>query len=205
MHDDEIWRHIDAERADLADVLAGLTPEQWATPSLCDGWTVRDDAVQLTHSAANWSRLVFEVARSGFRFNDAVARAARADARTPDEVVATLHGMVGGRRRPPGIAVADPLVDVLVHGQDIVRPLGLERSMPVDAAVVAGRRVWEMGFPFRARTRFAGVELVADDADFHVGSGARVTGPMSELLLVLAGRQAGLAALSGPVPATACP
>jgi hypothetical protein len=60
-----------------------------------------------------------------------------------------------------------------------------------------------MGFPVRARKRFAGVELVADDADFRVGSGARVTGPMSEVLLALAGRTVGLDGLSGPIPAAA--
>src|ERR1700757_1526589 len=31
-----------AERADLAEFLAKLTPEQWATPSLCTKWTVKD-------------------------------------------------------------------------------------------------------------------------------------------------------------------
>ena len=31
-----------AERTDLADFLATLTPEQWEVPSLCDGWRVRD-------------------------------------------------------------------------------------------------------------------------------------------------------------------
>ena len=31
-----------AERADLADFLATLTREQWESPSLCEGWRVRD-------------------------------------------------------------------------------------------------------------------------------------------------------------------
>jgi len=34
------WPTIHAERAALADDLAGLSAEQWATPSLCQGWTV---------------------------------------------------------------------------------------------------------------------------------------------------------------------
>ncbi len=53
-------------------------------------------------------------------------------ASTPDEVVAALRAMVGGRRRPPGTAVADPLMDALVHGQDIAIPLGVERRMPTE-------------------------------------------------------------------------
>ena len=60
-----------------------------------------------------------------------------------------------------------------------------------------------MKFPFYARKRFAGVELVADDADFSVGSGKGVTGPISDIVLALAGRKAGLNGLSGPVPAAA--
>ena len=31
-----------AERADLADFLATLSPQQWDTPSLCAEWTVKD-------------------------------------------------------------------------------------------------------------------------------------------------------------------
>jgi uncharacterized protein (TIGR03083 family) len=30
------------ERADLADFLATLSPDQWDAPSLCAGWRVRD-------------------------------------------------------------------------------------------------------------------------------------------------------------------
>jgi uncharacterized protein (TIGR03083 family) len=201
--DDETWDYIDRQRADLAELLATLTGDQWAMPSLCAGWTVRDVAVHLTQSAASWPRLALEVVRSGFRFNHMVARAARHDTSTPEEVVATLRAMVGGRRRPPGTAVADPLIDVLVHGQDIAKPLGLQRRMPVDAAVIAGRRLWKMNFPFYAGKRFAGVQLVADDADFSVGSGQRVTGTMSDVVLALAGRKVGLDGLSGPVPAAA--
>jgi uncharacterized protein (TIGR03083 family) len=31
-----------AERADLAAFLATLTPQQWDTPTLCAGWSVKD-------------------------------------------------------------------------------------------------------------------------------------------------------------------
>ena len=44
------------------------------------------------------------------------------DQRKPEEITAALRAMVGGRRRPPGTAVADPLADVLVHGQDMRCP-----------------------------------------------------------------------------------
>ncbi len=30
------------ERLEFADFLAGLSPEQWDSPTLCAGWRVRD-------------------------------------------------------------------------------------------------------------------------------------------------------------------
>jgi uncharacterized protein (TIGR03083 family) len=203
MDADEIWRHIDQQRADLADFLDTLTDEQWSIPSLCAGWTVRDVVVHLTHSAASWPRMAWQVVRSGFRFNEAVARAAREDASTPEEVVATLRAMVGGRRRPPGTAVVDPLMDVLVHGQDIAIALGVDRAMPVVPAVAAAERLWDMGFPFNTRTRFRGLAFTATDAPFAVGAGQPVSGPIRDVVLVLAGRSPGLAGMSGDTTALA--
>jgi len=203
MDTDEIWRHIDQQRADLADFLDTLTDEQWATPSLCAGWTVRDVAVHVTHSASSWSRMAWQAVRSGFRFNEMVARAAREDPSTPGEVVATLRAMVGGRRRPPGTAVVDPLMDVLVHGQDIALALGADRAMPVVPAVAAAERLWGMGFPFNTSTRFQGLAFTATDAPFAAGAGHAVSGPIKDIVLVLAGRPAGVAGLSGDTAALA--
>lgn len=203
MNAEPTWRYIDRERAALADFLETLNPGQWQTPSLCAGWTVRDVAVHLTQSAASWPRMAFEAVRSGFRFNAMVERVAREDASTPEEIVATLRAMVGGRRRPPGTAVADPLMDLLVHGQDIAIPLGIDRSMPTDAALVAAARLWNMGFPFHARKRFSGVAFTATDAAFAVGSGSAVSGSLQDIVLVLAGRPAGLAGLTGDAAALA--
>jgi uncharacterized protein (TIGR03083 family) len=192
MDDSQIWSYIDEQRADLADFLDMLTPEQWETPSLCPGWTVRQVAAHITHSATNWGRLGFELLRAGLRFNALTLRMACADRRTPHEITASMRAMVGGRRRPPGTAVADPLMDVLVHGQDIAVPLGLERTMPIPAAVVAAQRVWEMGFPFNARKRFPDVTFTATDADFSVGSGEEVRAPIRDIVMALSGRQTGL-------------
>jgi uncharacterized protein (TIGR03083 family) len=192
MDDSQTWAYIDEQRADLADFLDTLTPEQWETPSLCPGWTVRQAAAHITQSSTNWGRLLFELLRSGFRFNALTLRMARDDQRKPEEITAALRAMVGGRRRPPGTAVADPLADVLVHGQDIAVPLGLPRTMPVPAAVIAAERLWKMGFPFNARKRFPNVTFTATDADFSVGDGNVVRGPIQDIVMTLSGRRAGL-------------
>lgn len=193
MDDTQIWDQIDEQRADLADFLDTLTPEQWRTPSLCQGWTVREVAAHVTQSATPWGKLTFELVRAGFRFNAVTLRMARDDRRTPDEITAGMREMVGGRRKPPGTATADPLMDVLVHGQDIAIPLGARRVMPVPAAAVAADRVWSMGFPFNARKQFPNVKFTATDVDFSVGEGDEVRAPIQEILMRLSGRQAGMA------------
>ena len=192
MDDSQIWAHIDEQRADLAGFLDTLAPEQWEAPSLCPGWTARHVAAHITHSTTNWAKLSLELLRSGLRFNALTLRMGREDQRKPEEITAAMRAMVGGRRRPPGTAVADPLMDVLVHGQDIAVPLGIERKMPIPAAVIAADRVWKMGFPFHARKRFPNVTFTATDADFSVGNGEQVRAPVQDILMTLSGRRAGL-------------
>lgn len=83
-------------------------------------------------------------------------------------------------------------MDVLVHGQDIAVPLGIERTMPTAHAVVVAERLWKMGFPFNARRRFPNVSFTATDADFSVGDGDVVRGPIQDIVMTLSGRRAGL-------------
>ncbi len=42
-----VFDDLEAEQDRLADILAGLSGAQWATPSLAPGWTVRDVVVHL--------------------------------------------------------------------------------------------------------------------------------------------------------------
>jgi uncharacterized protein (TIGR03083 family) len=200
MEGDEMWRHIDTQRVELADFLDTLSPQQWSTPSLCPDWTVRDVAAHVTQSTMSWWKFAVESVRSGFRFDSMASRLARADTRSPDEITAALRAVVGVRRKPPGTKIADPLMDVLVHEQDIATPLGITRTMPVEPAVAVAERLWEM---MSVRRRFPNVELMATDADFSVGSGERVSGAIADVVMALAGREVGLRKLSGPVPAAA--
>ncbi|SEH70515.1 TIGR03083 family protein [Mycolicibacterium rutilum] len=188
MDSDTVWRHIDEQRVHLADLLDALEPEQWSTPSLCEGWTVREVAAHITHSQLPKSTMVLALVRSGFRFNAMIHRAALQDKRSPRELIAALRAMPGSRKRPPGTSELDPLLDVLVHTQDIAVPLGIDRPMPVDAAVAAAGRVWNSGFPFNAQRRLRGVQLAATDADFRVGQGRLVEAPIREILMALTDR-----------------
>lgn len=199
MDRDEIWRSTHHERAALADLLDGLSLEQWAHPSLCPGWTVRDVAAHVISSPqARLRDVVAAMVRARGNFNRAMRDEARRAAQRPvEQIVADYRRLAGSRRRPPGTTVVDPLLDVLVHTQDIALPLGLSHPMPPSAARVAADRVWRIGFPFRARSRLAGLHLRATDVEWDAGDGALVEGPIEALLLVLTGRPAGLARLHG--------
>ena len=164
-----IWRTIDEQRNALADLLDTLTPEQWSTQSLCEGWTVRDVAVHITHSQLSAKELAFAALKSGFRFDAAVRRMATNDPKTPREITTRLRAMAGSRERLPMTTEVDPLMDILVHTQDICTPLGIDRPMPTTAAVAVAERLWHMKFPFNPRRDLPGYRFVATDARFAVG------------------------------------
>ena len=192
---DAVWAVVDRERRELADLLEGLSDEQWDVPSLCAGWRVRDVAAHLTLAHMGPGRAAVEAVRARGSFDAMVRDTALRRARAPrQELVLALRAMVGSRRRAPGISPLEPLLDVLVHGQDVTLPLGLQRAVPLDAATTVATRVWTADWPlsraFSARRRLQGLQLVADDVDWSVGDGPRVEGPVEALLLVLTGRTA---------------
>jgi len=190
-----------AERLGLADLLDDLDGDEWQAASLCGGWTMHHVAAHVTTSTRT---TLLDAIRGAIRARGSFDRMTDLEARdlaaryTPAQLVARLRETAGSDRRAPGAGPLDPLVDALVHGQDVARPLGRVREMPVAPAVAALDHVLASRF-YGARRRFRGVRLVATDADWSAGAGAdEVRGPVGDLLLVATGRPAGLRALSGP-------
>jgi uncharacterized protein (TIGR03083 family) len=203
MDENAVWTAIDAECARLADLLETLSEQEWCTPSLCDGWRVRDVAAHLALAHMSLTQASVALLRARGSFDRMVRDSARRHAAAPPkQVIAEIRSMVGSRLLAPGITHLEPLIDVLVHGQDIAVPLGRPHSMPVDAAATAADRVWTYRWPlstvFDARARLTGLELVATDTGWSVGHGARVEGPVEALVLLLTARTAALSRLSGP-------
>ena len=195
---DDVWRTIDAERLSLADLLDDLSPAEWTAPSLCDAWRVRDVAAHLTLAHMGPGAALVGAVRARGSFDRMIRDTAlRVGLLPTDEYGRRIRAMEGSRRRAPVVSPLEPLIDVLVHGQDIAVPLGRERPVPADAAAAAATRVWETGFPFRARRRLQGFRLVATDTDWTVGSGHPVEGPIAALLLLVTGRAAALDRLDG--------
>lgn len=186
-----MWEHTAAQRLRLADLLDGLTEEQWATPSLCHGWTVRLVAAHASMSGRwqpGWGIPTF--VQAGFRVNRFTDLDARRFAQRPTaEIVQTLRDVAPVRTHPPFTTVADPLADIQVHSMDVALPLGVDWPLPPDAAAAAANRIWRMGFPFFARRRLRGKQLRATNADWEAGKGELIEEPIESLLLRLTGRR----------------
>lgn len=201
---DDVWAVVDAERSSLADLLEQLSPEEWEHPSLCAGWRVRDVAAHLALAHTGAATAVVELTRARGSFDRMVRATARRHAAVPTgRLVAEIRAMVGSRRAVAGLSPLEPMLDVLVHGQDVAIPLGRPRPVPVAAATAAATRAWTMGWPmsrtFRARARLRGLALTATDTAWSVGQGLTVEGPIASLLLLLTGRTgAALGRLAGP-------
>lgn len=200
MDREAVWQHIHTERLALATALAGLSPEQWGHASLCTGWTVKDVAAHaITHPQIGWQQLPGMVGRNLGRsyntllFRETLRWSAR---RTPADVLAEYEQYAGSRRHVPGTTRIEPLLDILVHTQDILRPLGLTHEMPPDAAAVAAdrARLHAAMLGWRGAKRF---RLVATDVDWTRGRGPTIEGPMQELLMLSTGRAPDLTRLRG--------
>lgn len=207
MDSDKIWHHIDTERTALADILATLPEKAWRTPSLCAAWTVRDVAAHLAMAQTTIGQfftptLLGAMARSGFRYHPFIGDAAIRLPLDHGQIIATIRGFVGSRQKAPFVTEKEPLLDILIHTQDICVPLGISHEMPADAAVVSLERVIEWSRrPMRLGPRMRDVHLVATDVDWQYGSGHRVEGPIQWLLLAAAGRTLAHDHLSGQVDA----
>jgi hypothetical protein len=90
----------------------------------------------------------------------------------------------------------DVLADVLVHTQDALRPIGVDRHAAADALRLALDRTVPQKAP-PAKNRADGLRLRATDMDWAWGAGLEVTGPSEDILLAVTGRRGALANLTG--------
>ncbi|GAA0916695.1 maleylpyruvate isomerase family mycothiol-dependent enzyme [Virgisporangium aurantiacum] len=198
MNEDEGWAAIDAQRLRVMALLESLTDDEWRRPSLCDGWTVRDVAAHLTLQQITIGQGLRALLRHRTGVTRLTLEMARDRAKLPTgDLVAGIRAMVGSRRHNVGVTFRETLIDITVHGLDIAVPL--DRPLETDPAATraVADRVWRLGWPFHARKRLAGYRIAASDVDWTVGDGAEVRGPIDAVVLLLTGRPAGLARLTG--------
>lgn len=197
--DEQLWGFARTERAALADDLVALSPEQWRHPSLCGEWDVEEVVAHLVAAASlggwSWFRSIV-----GARFSADVHNQRRMVEHRGATVAETLdrfRRIVTSTTAPSGHTAAY-LGEVVVHAQDVRRPLGLQRTPSVDALTPVAEFFARRDFTVPGRTHSAGLELRADDGPFAAGAGPLVTGSTLALVMAMAGRAVYLDELDGP-------
>ncbi len=183
---------IAAEQQDFVDLLSGLTDEQLATPSLCAGWSVRDVTIHVAwHIHMRKSAYVKDVAQfravAGTRFETKLLE--REGARTNRELIDWLAS--------PAQVDENNLGELIVHQQDVRRPLGATRVIATD------RLVWVLDYCLTRKgggylgigggsyKRAHDLRLVATDIGWTGGTGPEVRGPGEAILMAINGRDVG--------------
>ena len=150
---------------------------------------------------ARTTRLGFVVglARARFDFDLQNARGVQRHRGTsPQETLERLR-RVASRTSTPPAPIDSRLVEEVVHGEDIRRPLGLARTYPQEAVVRSLRLQARTPSSFGgAKELVAGIRLTAADTHESIGDGPEVSGPTLSLLLAISGRRAATDDLEGP-------
>ena len=186
----EVTEETYAERSRLAGLFAELSPEQWAHPSLCAGWRVREVVAHMTapfHTSP--VRILAGLARARFNSDRYAAPAAHRDtARLSDaELLRIAQANLRTPWPPSGGGPDAGLSHDVIHGLDITEPLGLPAAPTERIALVLARTTPRSLAYFGADLH--GRRLVATDADVEIGTGSRLQLSAREMLLVITGRQ----------------
>lgn len=195
------WPLVHAERAALAADLAGIGEEEWSTPSLCEGLSVREVLAHLTAGASMGPlRWLAGVVRCRFDFDRQVAmRLAEQLGDTPAETLERFRRRVGGRTKPP-LPVLAMLGEAVVHGEDIRRPLGIVREHPIGTLTALAAYYSGTDQVVIAKGRIGGLRLEAVDGPFTAGAadGTVVRGTTLALIMAMTGRTVYADELNGP-------
>lgn len=167
---DAIAAPLVRQRRRLAELLAGLDAEQWASPSRCAGWSVRDVITHLQSTNTFWG---FSIAM-GLRGDPSRFLATFDPVATPAQMVADAPAIstdeLLGQLRTSNESLADQLAgldeagweaiaeapvghvairtlghhalwDSLVHERDILLPLGIDPAVEADETLASLRYV----------------------------------------------------------------
>ena len=200
MNEEAVRAAVVAERTDLAEMLGGLRPEQWAAPTLCAGWRVREVLAHMTMAfRMSVPQFLLGMVKARGDFNRMADRQARADTtRFSDaDLLAQLRDNVAHNWKPPGGGLIGALSHDVIHGLDISVGLGLDRRVPPERVglILAGMQPKNVSY---FGTDLTGVRLEAADLDWTYGTGEPLRGAAQDLLLVVSGRRLPAGLLDGP-------
>jgi len=181
-----------AERSAFYETLKTLTAEEWDAQSLCGGWRNRDVATHV-HLALTIKvpRLLVGLVMNRGDFNRFMASYVPQMGNRPvSEILAVWRDVATSAKIPPTTKKVEIALDAFVHHHDIALPIG--KSVPSDPerlrwmadGMVAAQK------PILSGPRVKGLQLIANDIDWHYGTGPEIHGPAAALILAGCGRTA---------------
>jgi uncharacterized protein (TIGR03083 family) len=191
MDDKQLQPLVAAEFAALADILERLPGEAWDSPSMCEGWRVREVVAHMT-MAARYDEASFmaELKNCEFDFTRLSNRiAARDGLAAPSQLLADLRSDVMAHWTPPGGGYSGALNHVVIHGLDVAKPLGDVRRPPEATMRVVLDDLTGGGIHAHFETDISGRTLQATDIDWSYGTGPQIGGTAGDLALHLCGRK----------------
>lgn len=194
----QAWNHIHEERARVLTVLECLKSDQWLAASSCAKWTVEDVVAHLSAAAntGTWA-WIRSIVRARFRADLHNQRLlSRYRGVTPQATLEIYRRSVTTTIAPTKDLPAY-LGEVIVHGQDIARPLELSLTPDPAAVLEVAQFYVARDFAVNSSRMVKGLRLEASDADFQAGDGPLVRGKLLDLVMAMAGRTGALESLSG--------
>jgi uncharacterized protein (TIGR03083 family) len=190
---------IQDERKALAADLEGLSEQQWASTSLCDGWTVQDVAAHMTATAKiSPPQFFVKMIGSGFSLKRMQTKDIAVErGSSPAETLSRFKAEITSTKHPPG-PNQTWLGEAVIHAEDIRRALGITHDYPIDDVVAVAEFYKGSNLIVGAKKRIAGLKLHATDVDWSTGDGPEVSGPILSLVMAMTGRKEVLGDLSGP-------
>ena len=163
---------------------------------------MRDIVAHLSATASlNPATFFLAMLKSGFNFDRfAQGQIAKHRGTGPAGTLGEFRGLQNSTSAPPGPKTSW-LGEVVIHGADVRRPLGIPHTYPPGAV----RQVIDFykgsNLLIGSKNRIAGLGLHATDDDWQHGQGDpdnQVEGPLLSLLLAMTGRGAACDELTGP-------
>jgi uncharacterized protein (TIGR03083 family) len=194
----ELWAGVHAERAALVQDLTDYEHLDWATPSLCSGWDVRDVVAHLAATATlSLTKFAGELVVAGFRPNRITEKQIHAGRqRSALQALDALRSAIYATASPPQPTITR-VIEIVVHCEDIRRPLQIARAYDT-THIARALSYLSRDHRFGAKNLIQGLQLCATDADIAIGQGGRVEGPAVSLLLAASGRRQVVDELAGP-------
>ncbi len=189
----EPWKIAGDARRDFADMIEGLDESQLAASTFCEGWNAKQVAGHLVSFVElSLPAMMLSMAKGGF--NPDKAWTANA-IKFADQPIADIARKLRDHAEKPSPIKSFPaeltITDVVIHTQDVRRPLGLDGAPSPDAvrAALDFCTAHAKGKMMVDPKHISGLRLEATDMDWSWGDGDLVSGPAEAVLLGINRRQ----------------